>query len=88
MAKDDNTEERGEGEIAAGGRVVSWWLVAPHEKSEQLLVRQATWGDIKLPGAARRSQYYKKYGNPNLEPVDLRYNLHLFFDVFFFFKII
>ena len=57
---------------------VRWWSVAPHEKAEQLLVRQATTGDVKLRGAAQRSRYYKKYGNPNLPPLelsDLRYSV-------------
>ena len=54
---------------------VQWWLALPHAKAKQLFIRLATTGDMKASGAARRSQYYKKYGNPNTaepEPVDLR----------------
>ena len=57
------------------GSDVHWWLALPHPRAQQLLVRQATTGDVKKPGAARESQYYRKYGNPNteMETVDLRY---------------
>ena len=51
---------------------MSWWLAEPHPKADQLLMRHATAGDVKLPGSARRSKYYKRYGNPNLTPTDLR----------------
>ena len=71
----EEEEEEEEGESESGGRV-RWWTVGPHSKAEQLLLRLATTGDVKLPGSARRSQYYKKYGNPNLGPTDLRY-IHL-----------
>ncbi|XP_070572674.1 nuclear cap-binding protein subunit 3-like [Ptychodera flava] len=40
-------------------------IAIPHPKAKQLLLRYATKDDKKLPGAANRSKYYIKYGNPN-----------------------
>ena len=42
-----------------------WRLGVPHPRSKQLLLRVATTLDTKNRGAANRSQYYRKYGNPN-----------------------
>ena len=80
--------EKSEGATTRGGEVederesssgVHWWLALPHPRAKQLLVRQATTGDVKKPGAARESRYYRKYGNPNqpleMETVDLRYRI-------------
>ena len=72
-AKDEDGREEGEGESSLS---IQWWLAPPHPRAQRLLVRQATTGDLKKPGSARKSQYYKKYGNPNeinIEPIDLRY---------------
>lgn len=67
-------QERGDEEETSS---VRWWLASPHSSSKQLLVRQATTGDMKKRGAAQESLYYRKYGNPNkplrAEPMDLRY---------------
>ena len=43
----------------------TWRLGDPHLKSKQLLLRYANTGDIKERGAASRSKFYMKYGNPN-----------------------
>lgn len=42
-----------------------WRLGSPHPKAKTVLLRFATKDDKKLPGAEKRSNYYKKYGNPN-----------------------
>ena len=77
-------EERGEGggggEGEEPGSDVRWWLAPPHPRAQQLMLRQATTGDVKKPGAARESRYYWKYGNPNIPlemetSVDLRYRI-------------
>ena len=45
---------------------ITWRLGTPHPRSKQLLLRYANTLDVKEAGAAQRSQYYRKYGNPNL----------------------
>ncbi|XP_077995545.1 uncharacterized protein LOC144449018 [Glandiceps talaboti] len=40
-------------------------IAVPHPKAEHLLLRQATKADKKKPGAANRSRFYIKHGNPN-----------------------
>ncbi len=42
-----------------------WRLGESHPKAQQLLLRSATTGDIKKPGAASKSRYYQLHGNPN-----------------------
>jgi len=42
-----------------------WRLGMPHTKAKSILLRFATKDDKKLPGAEKRSDFYKKYGNPN-----------------------
>ena len=44
---------------------VQWRLGVSHIKAKQLLLRYAVEGDVKVSGAAQRSNYYRKYGNPN-----------------------
>ena len=44
---------------------VQWYVGVSHPKAKQLLLRYAVEGDIKTSGAAQRSNYYRKYGNPN-----------------------
>ena len=45
---------------------VQWHLGVSHPKANQvLLLRCAVEGDVKVSGAAQRSNYYRKYGNPN-----------------------
>jgi hypothetical protein len=44
---------------------VQWHLGVSHPKASQLLLRCAVEGDVKVSGAAQRSNYYRKYGNPN-----------------------
>ena len=44
---------------------VQWHLGVDHPKAKQLLLRYAVEGDVKISGAAQRSNYYRKYGNPN-----------------------
>ena len=43
-----------------------WRLGEPHPKAKQLLLRIATTGDVKKPGAASRSLYYQTHGNPKV----------------------
>lgn len=62
--------------VGSGSVDIQWWLAPPHPRAKQLLIRYATVGDMKTLGAAKRSHYYKKYGNPNTmepqSPLDLR----------------
>ena len=44
---------------------VQWHLGVGYPKAKQLLLRNAVEGDEKISGAAQRSRYYRKYGNPN-----------------------
>ena len=44
---------------------IQWHLGVGHPKAKQLLLRYAVEGDVKVSGAAQRSNYYRKYGNPN-----------------------
>ena len=44
---------------------VQWRLGVGYPKAKQLLLRYAVEGDEKISGAAQRSNYYRKYGNPN-----------------------
>ena len=45
---------------------IQWHLGVSHPKAnEVLLLRCAVEGDVKVSGAAQRSNYYRKYGNPN-----------------------
>ena len=67
-------EGEGEGERQSSNRV-QWWLAPPHSRAQQLLLRPATTGDVKKPGSAGKSRYYRKYGNPNeptMQQIDLR----------------
>lgn len=47
---------------------VQWRLGVGNPKAKQLLLRYAVDGDHKKGGAAQRSNYYRKYGNPNKRP--------------------
>lgn len=58
---------------------VQWRLGKPHPSVKKLLLRYATTGDRKVPGAAKHSQYYRRHGKPGrrrakeeTEDVDLR----------------
>ncbi|KAI6646738.1 hypothetical protein LOD99_12858 [Oopsacas minuta] len=42
-----------------------WRVALPHFKNVNLKLRYATTADRKQPGAATRSRYYMKYGNPH-----------------------
>ncbi|RUS72364.1 hypothetical protein EGW08_019880, partial [Elysia chlorotica] len=42
-----------------------WRLGMPCAKAEFIFMRYAMKADKKLPGAEKKSEYYKKYGNPN-----------------------
>ena len=76
MKEDEKKGERKREEEGGESSSVQWWLAPPHARAKKLLLRQATTGDQKKQGAARQSQYYMKYGNPNeplkKEPLDLR----------------
>ena len=68
---------------------MQWRLGKPHPSVKKLLLRYATTGDRKVPGAAEHSQYYRKHGNPRrkrarevTEDVDLRYSSALIVDSF------
>ena len=45
----------------------NWRMGEPHPLSKQLLLRYATDKDVKEKGAAQKSMYYRKYGNPNVQ---------------------
>lgn len=47
-----------------------WRLGETHHRSNQLLLRFATVSDVKEKGASNKSQYYKKYGNPNIPSIN------------------
>ena len=42
-----------------------WRVALPHFKNSDIRLRYATTADRKQPGAATRSRYYLKYGNPH-----------------------
>lgn len=67
--EEESGEGGGKGEVEGkteGQREdVQWWLTPSHPRAKQLLLRQATTGDLKKLGSARQSRYYRKYGNPN-----------------------
>ena len=42
-----------------------WRVALPHFKNSEIRLRYATTADRKQPGAATRSRYYLKYGNPH-----------------------
>lgn len=73
----DDSEEEGKGEdsVRKSGstnmeeddkhaHTLHWRCGQPHPKAERLLLRLATEVDVKERGAAKKSTYYKKYGNP------------------------
>ena len=51
----------------------TWRLGGPHPLSKQLFLRYSTSKDVKERGAAQKSVYYRKYGNPNVERKMARY---------------
>ena len=60
MEEGERLEEEG-----SGTPVLRWRVGVAHPRASQILLRYATTVDKKQLGAAKESQYYKKYGNPN-----------------------
>ena len=52
-------------EEESGAPVLRWRLGEAHPRASRILLRFATTVDKKQLGAAKDSEYYKKYGNPN-----------------------
>lgn len=75
IEREEGVEDDGRGQEGEETSRIQWWFAPPHSRGKQLLVRQATTGDKKKRGSARESQYYRKYGNPNMPlEMDLRYS--------------